>query len=271
MRVWSLGTGSRGNAVLVEAEGTRVLIDAGFPMRELAARLASIDVPCESVEAALVTHEHLDHVRGACAASRRWGWTLYATAGTIAAYPALREHGARTLVPNQPVELSRLSVRAVPVSHDAAEPVAFVATERSSGARAAVAYDLGATTAALCKALERVDVMLLEANHDNAMLRAGPYPESVRRRIAGARGHLSNQAAGALAAECVHADLAHLVLTHLSDSCNDPRIAVRAVADALSPTRFRGRLSAAGQAHVAGPYGPGRRGAVRAIQLALEL
>ena len=72
MRVWSLGTGSRGNAVLVEAEGTRVLIDAGFPMRELAARLASIDVPCESVEAALVTHEHLDHVRGACAASQRY-------------------------------------------------------------------------------------------------------------------------------------------------------------------------------------------------------
>jgi phosphoribosyl 1,2-cyclic phosphodiesterase len=259
VQLWSLGTGSRGNAVLVDSDGTRFLIDAGFPMRELASRLAAIQVPCESVDAALVTHEHLDHVRGACAAARRWGWTLYATTGTIGAYPALRAQGARQIIPGVPVELPGVSVHGIRISHDAAEPVAFVATSRSTGARAAVAYDLGAVTGTLRRALERVDVLLLEANHDDEMLRASDYPESVRRRIAGARGHLSNRAAAALAAECAHADLAHLVLTHLSDSCNEPQAAVRAVAGAIATTRFRGRLAAAPQAAVSGPFGPGGR------------
>ncbi len=91
MRVWLLGSGSAGNAVLVESGDTRVLIDAGFPVRELATRLASIDVSGDSISSVIVTHEHNDHVRGVCAAAKRWDWNVYASAGTIAGYPLLKE------------------------------------------------------------------------------------------------------------------------------------------------------------------------------------
>lgn len=270
MRAWVLGSGSRGNAVVLESAGAAVLVDAGFPAPELAARLARIGVAPEAVEALLLTHEHTDHVRGACAAARRWGWAVYATAGTIAACPALARVGATVLDPAEPVQLSELSVRAVPTPHDAAEPVALVATSRGSGARAAVAYDLGHTSAPLREALREVDVLVLEANHDEGMLRAGPYPPAVRHRIAGAHGHLSNRAAAAVARACAGPRLAHVVLAHLSASCNDPALAHREVATALG-REMRGRtaVSVAAQERVVGPFVPaGRRST---MQLALAL
>ena len=95
MRVWVLGSGSAGNAVLVESGGTRILIDAGFPVRELAKRLSAIGVSGESIEGAIVTHEHHDHVRGVCAAAKKWKWEVYASTGTIASYPMLKAICAR--------------------------------------------------------------------------------------------------------------------------------------------------------------------------------
>jgi len=179
MKMWALGTGSRGNAVLFESEGSRVLIDAGFAIRDLEARLGAIGVPAESIEDLVVTHEHADHVRGACAAARRWGWSVHATAGTLAACPELAAAGAVAIAPDGTVVLDTICVDAVPVSHDAAEPVAVVVTARRSGVRAAVVYDLGQAGPVLRRALERLDMLVLEANHDDGMLRAGPYPPSV--------------------------------------------------------------------------------------------
>ncbi len=271
MKLWMLGSGSRGNAVLVEAAGSRVLIDAGFAPRVLAARLAAIDVPCESIEAVVLTHEHTDHVRGACTCARRWNWELYATAGTARAYPALREAGARYFEQGATLELSALSLHAVPTTHDAAEPVAFVVTARRSGARAAVAYDLGRASYGMRRALQHVDVLVLEANHDEGMLRAGPYPPSVRERIAGSRGHLSNAEAAALARECVHPQLATIVLAHLSESCNDPDLATGTVRAAVSSRRFSGRVLPAPQDGVVGPFTPRTRRAIPGVQLSLGL
>lgn len=269
MKLWMLGSGSRGNAVLLEARGTRVLIDAGFPLRVLASRLSAVGVPGESIEAVVITHEHLDHVRGVCAGVKRWGWSVYATAGTIGAYPALRGERTTSFVAGDTIELSEFSLRSVPTAHDAADPVAFIATARTSGIRAGVIYDLGHASSTLRDAMASLDLLVLEANHDEGMLRAGPYPPSVRHRIAGSHGHLSNRAAASLAQTSAHGHLAHIVLAHLSDSCNDPALATTTVRSALMRSRFSGQVHAAPQHAVLGPFIPGATRVRRAEQLSL--
>lgn len=269
MRVWVLGSGSRGNAVLLEHRGSRVLVDAGFHAKAIEQRLAAIDIPCESIEALVVTHEHHDHVRGACAAARAWGWALHASCGTVNAYPSLRDADVRTFDAGATLRFSSMEVQSLAVPHDAEEPVAVIATD-ASGGRVGIVYDLGYANAALRRALRDLDVMVLEANHDEGMLRAGPYPPTVRERIAGRRGHLSNTAAADLARDVAHPSLAHVVLAHLSDQCNDAALARSAVSRGLAPTRFTGAVHAAPQDAVIGPFEPKiRRG--RAEQLRLEL
>lgn len=271
MRVWMLGSGSAGNAVLVESGGTRILIDAGFPVRELAARLAAIGVSGESIESAIVTHEHTDHVRGVCAAARRWKWSVYASRGTIAGYPLLREACARPFAAGDALEVGDLTVQTVRTPHDGTEPVAVLATARSSGVRAGIVYDLGHVPASYRATFERLDILVLESNHDEGMLRAGPYPPVVQARIAGAYGHLSNRRSGLFARDCVHAGLAQLVLAHLSERCNQPGIALASMREAVRAARFRGALHAASQGAVCGPYTAGRSVRTASGQLSLEL
>lgn len=256
MRLWVLGSGSRGNAVLIECGETRVLIDAGFSPRELAARLAATGVPPQSIRACVITHEHTDHVRGACAGAERWGWALHATEGTAAACPALLAADARTFEPGASFSVGGLELRTVPTPHDASDPVAVVATSARSGARVGVCYDLGHATDPVRVAMRELDLLVLEANHDEAMLRVGPYPPSVQRRIASRRGHLSNGAAAKLAREAASFNLKHVVLAHLSESCNDGALAARTVSDALAGTRFRGKVHVATQQGVVGPFTP---------------
>jgi len=268
-----LGSGSAGNAVLVESGGTRILIDAGFPVRELAKRLQAIGVSGESIEGAIVTHEHTDHVRGVCAAAKRWKWAVYASSGTIAGYPLLKEICACPFVAGATLELGDISVQTVRTPHDGTEPVAVLATARSTGVRAGIIYDLGHVPPSYRRTFERLDILVLESNHDEGMLRAGPYPPSVQSRIAGAYGHLSNRRAGMFASDCIHAGLAHLVLAHLSERCNDPTIALASMRSAIARTNFRGALHAASQGGVCGPFTAGNTGraAVAASQLSLDL
>ena len=254
MKIWMLGSGSRGNAVLLENAGSRVLIDAGFSPRVLAQRLAEIGVAGESIEAAVITHEHTDHIRGACAGAKRWGWELYASAGTAAACPALSDRGVRIFSTGATIELREVTLRSIATPHDAAEPVAFVATARRSGMRAGIAYDMGRATGEMRAALVDLDILVLEANHDEGMLHGGPYPRSVRARIAGPSGHLSNRAAADLASTCAHRGLRQVVLAHLSQICNDPAVATAAVRTALQRTVFRGRVVPAHQDYVVGPF-----------------
>lgn len=269
MRVWVLGSGSRGNAILLEHGASRVLVDAGFHAKALEQRLAAIDVACESIEALVVTHEHHDHVRGACAAAHTWGWRLHASCGTVDAFPLLREVDVQTFDAGATLRFSSMELQSVSVSHDAEEPVAIIATD-DIGGRVGIVYDLGYAGGALRRALDDLDVLVLEANHDDGMLRAGPYPPSVQDRIAGRRGHLSNRAAAEVARDVAHAALAHVVLAHISDNCNQPGLARSAVSRGLAATRFTGSVHAAMQDAVVGPFGPKvRRGRVE--QLRLEL
>lgn len=272
MRIWTLGSGSKGNAVLVECGDTRVLVDAGFGVRTLAARLAAIAIAPASISACLVTHEHTDHTRGAAAAAARWGWTLHASAGTLASAPELQAAPVETFDAGATIAIGRADIRSVPVSHDGAEPVGYVVTDRASGARAAIVYDLGTATPAVREAVEEVDVLVLEANHDEGMLRSGPYPPFLQARIACRTGHLSNRAAAALGAGCAHASLNHVVLAHLSEKNNDPAVATATVSRSLARTRFRGTVSTASQHAPMGPFTPRlSRTTPVATQLALAL
>jgi phosphoribosyl 1,2-cyclic phosphodiesterase len=269
MRIWSLGSGSKGNAMLVECGDTRVVVDAGFPRRTLARRLGAIGVAPGSISACLITHEHTDHTRGAALAAAKWGWSLHATVGTIANSPELADASVQRLSPGETIAIGRADVTAVRVSHDATEPVGFVITDRESGARAAIVYDLGTATESLRRAMRDVDVLVLEANHCETMLRDGPYPLFLQKRIGCHTGHLSNRAAAELCAESAHANLGCLVLAHLSEQNNDHGVAMTTVSRAMARTRFRGTISTALQHGVAGPFTPrsGRRAA--ATQLAL--
>ena len=271
MRVWVLGSGSAGNAVLVESGETRILIDAGFPVRELTKRLAAIGVSGESIESAIVTHEHTDHVRGVCAAAKRWKWSVYASSGTIAGYPLLEEICARPFAAGATLELGDLSVQTVRTPHDGTEPVAVLATAKSSGVRAGIIYDLGHVPPSYRKTFERLDILVLESNHDEGMLRAGPYPPSVQARIGGAYGHLSNRRAGKFAQDCVHAGLSQLVLAHLSERCNAPEVAMRSMRESLARTSFRGALQPASQSATCGPFMAGRGARAAAVAMACQL
>ncbi|MFN2564740.1 MAG: MBL fold metallo-hydrolase [Gemmatimonadaceae bacterium] len=272
MRVWVLGSGSRGNAVLVDSAGTRVLIDAGFGPRTLAARLKLAGVDARSVAACVVTHDHSDHVRGAAKAALRWGWQLFATAGTAAAPDLARVH-VTTFAHGDTVRVGSFEVHAVATPHDAAEPVGVVITALASGARAAICYDIGHGSDGVRTLCQSVDVLVLEANHDEGMLWAGPYPPWLCKRIASNTGHLSNRAAGEVARDVVSPQLAHLVLAHLSEKNNTPTLADRTIRSALRATSFRGKLTTTQQDAVTGPFTP--RGFTSrpepAVQLAFAL
>jgi phosphoribosyl 1,2-cyclic phosphodiesterase len=256
MKVWVLGSGSSGNAVLVECGESRVLVDAGFGTRMLSTRFKVIGVTPASIEACIVTHEHTDHVKGAAAAARRWGWKLYASEGTVDAWPDLAEADCTRLPPRGSIELSRMRLTTYATPHDAASPIGVRLTSTRTGATTVVCTDIGHVSDDVRALCTDADVLILESNHDEGMLRTGPYPASVRARIASRTGHLSNRACAALVKDVVHANLAHVVLAHISENCNDHGLAQRTTADALRKTRFKGRLSVAMQHDVVGPFLP---------------
>ena len=268
MKLWMLGSGSSGNAVLVECDGSRILVDCGFGPRTLAGRLKAIGIAPESIEGCLVTHEHVDHIRGAAAAARRWGWGVYATPGTALARE-LRKTRVQQFVPGTLIEFTRMTVETTTIPHDARQPVGFVVTSRSTGARAGLFYDFGRITPAIADACESLDVLVLESNHDDVMLRNGPYPPFLQARIAGNLGHLSNARAGKFARETATKRLNHLVLAHLSESNNTEKVAMNSMQAALGKSRFGGTLTAAKQDSVVGPFTPGKARAEKPVQYSL--
>ncbi|MDB4876014.1 MAG: beta-lactamase domain protein [Gemmatimonadetes bacterium] len=265
-----LGSGSSGNAILIECDGSRLLVDCGFGTRTLAGRLRSIGVEPESIDGCLITHEHSDHVKGAGAAAKRWGWGIYATPGTALA-PELEGAAVHKFDPGMTVEFPRMTVATTATPHDANESVGFVVTSRSTGARAGLFYDIGHVSRAIADACESLDILVLESNHDDEMLRNGPYPRFLQARIACKTGHLSNRDAGVFARGSVSRGLNHLVLAHLSERCNAPDVALSSMRDALGKSRFRGTVTAAAQNEVAGPFMPGSARAEQPTQYALAL
>ena len=271
MKLWVLGSGSAGNAVLIECGESRVLVDCGFGTQTLAGRLKSIGIAPGSIEACIVTHEHGDHICGAAAGARKWGWSLFASAGTVDASEELREAECARVPVGGSVTLSRMTLATYGVPHDAASPIGVRVTSSSTGATAVVCTDIGHASGGVRALCADADILVLESNHDDGMLRAGPYPPSVRARISSRVGHLSNRASAALAREVVHQHLAHVVLAHLSEQCNDHGIAHRCMTEALGRTTFRGTTSVAMQHGVVGPFLPRATRTEAPIQFALAL
>ena len=249
MRVTILGSGSRGNAILVESGETRLLVDAGFSGRDLERRLAAAEVAPESITALLVTHDHGDHTRGMGVAARRWKLPLLLTEPTRRACAGLLDgtEDVRPYSSAEPVEIGELVVTPFLTVHDAVDPVAVTVTERASGEKLGVATDLGRATATVRHALAGCHLLVLESNHDELMLRECAYPWSVKARIGGSHGHLSNRAAAELARELLHPGLCAVVLAHLSEQANAPALAAEVVGDALARLRYRGPVDVAPQ------------------------
>lgn len=254
MRLWLLGSGSGGNAVLLESDGSRVLIDAGFPARTLALRLGAIGIAPASVEACVITHAHTDHMKGAAVARRKWGWALFATRGTVACCPELHDAGVTTFAAGDTLRLGRMSVATHRTPHDCADPIGAVVTAERSGVRAGICYDVGHVSDGVRTICRDVDLLVLEANHDEGMLRAGPYPFVVQQRIAGRTGHLSNREAAGVARDSVSRTLNHVILAHLSERCNDHGVARMTVNAGLTQGGYRGSLTTAAQHAPVGPF-----------------
>jgi phosphoribosyl 1,2-cyclic phosphodiesterase len=246
MRVAVLGSGSRGNAVLLASGATALLIDAGFGARTLERRARAVGIDLAELSGIILTHEHGDHARGAARLAQRVGCAVHGSPGTLAALAGeLDGVECHPLLSHTAASFGPLSVEVCRTSHDAAESLAVAATETATGRRVAIAYDLGRPTQQVRYLLRGANCLVLEANHDDMLLRTGPYPAAVRERIAGPGGHLSNREAAELAAELCHPGLRTVVLAHLSDRCNRAELAVEAVRGSLAQRGFRGSVVAA--------------------------
>lgn len=241
-----MGSGSRGNAIAFCGTNGAVLVDAGFGFRTLVSRAKQAGVDLRSLRAIVLTHEHGDHARGAMGIARRRACPLYASRGTLR---ALDTEGvdARVIEPERSMVVGTFAVTACRTDHDAAEPLCVAVEDPRAGVKVGVAYDLGRPTEAVRRLLASCTCLIVEANHDEQLLRAGPYPPSVQHRIASATGHLSNRATARFLAQLCHRRLTTVVLAHLSDQCNRPDLAREIVHRALSTRGFRGRLLVASQ------------------------
>jgi phosphoribosyl 1,2-cyclic phosphodiesterase len=252
MRFCVLASGSTGNATVVEANGTRILLDAGLGVRELSERLEMAGVAPGSIAAAFVSHEHDDHAGGAVGFSRKWGVRLCGTRGTfeaagfrlapIAGYDVLAPGGAR--------QVGALTVELVGVPHDAAQPVAFVVSDGATSF--AHATDCGYVTRLMAETFRDCDAVLVESNYDSAMLRDGSYPWMVKERIFGPRGHLSNDDVAGYLFRGLGPFCRTVVLGHLSRANNHPEVA-RMVAERSLLRRGRAEV----RLEVSGPEGTG--------------
>lgn len=233
MRFASLGSGSRGNALLVESGSTRVLLDCGFGLRETLRRLQRLGVAPESLTAICLTHEHGDHVGGAFSFSRRYRIPLWLTHGTHAALAskAGEGHDLKFIDAGAAYALGDLQIFPYPVPHDAREPVQFVFSD--GGHRLGVLTDAGSLTPHIVSMLDACDALILECNHDAGLLAASPYPPSLKRRIAGRFGHLENEMAASLLSRLETGKLQHIVAAHLSEQNNRPSLATQALSAVL--------------------------------------
>lgn len=217
-RFASLGSGSRGNATLINWGERHLLIDCGFSVKELIVRLDRLDLTPHDLAAVLVTHEHTDHIKGVATLARRYNVPIYMTPGTCRS-KKLDDLTMLNLIEDYaPFEIEGLRVTPIPVPHDAREPTQFIFEFTSR--RLGILTDLGSITPHIEASYQALDAMMLEANHDSQMLASGSYPMSLKQRVGGHWGHLNNHQAAGFLARLDCAKLQHLVVAHISQQNN---------------------------------------------------
>lgn len=234
MRFASLGSGSRGNATLVEQGHTCLLIDCGYSMKQVLQRLARLGKGIDDITAILVTHEHSDHIAGVEALSRKYGIPVWMTHGTWVQGRVEEVAELHTFSSHEAFEIGDLAVQPFPVPHDAREPAQFVFGD--GRCRLGMVTDLGTSTPHVEAQLSGCDALLLECNHEVDMLACGSYPPSVKRRVGGDHGHLNNHQAAELLAAIDTSRLQHIVAAHLSEKHNRPELARAALCQVLGCT-----------------------------------
>ena len=220
MEIRVLASGSGGNSILISSKETRILIDAGLTCKELSRRLVLAGCTIDDVSAAIITHEHHDHVRGVGVISRRHRLPIFMNAATLEGASSLigEAPSIRTFSTGDAIEVGDLTVQTYPVPHDAAEPVGL--TVRNGFGRVGIALDMGYPTRLTRERLRGSNALILEFNHDPEMLRQCNRPWEIKQRIMSKRGHMSNQAALEFLCELVHDDLRSVVLAHVSQEAN---------------------------------------------------
>ena len=234
MRFSVLASGSGGNACYVETAQTRILIDAGLSCRELMRRLETVQADPKALDALVITHEHVDHMRGAGPLARLLDIPVYINRSTFR--KSLKTLGnlskPMTIHTGQTITINDLSIETFTKCHDTADPIGLVLS--SDGSRLGLITDLGRSTQVVEDRLRGCHALIIEFNHDQKMLENGPYPWEVKRRIKGPEGHLSNQQAGELLEAVAHKDLDLVILAHISKVNNDELRAFKKARDALT-------------------------------------
>ena len=246
MQLCSIASGSSGNCIYLGEEDGGILIDAGISRKRIVTGLERKGLSLDDIKAIFITHEHSDHISGLGPVLRKNPIPVYATADTVSAIwektnmNNISPELFHSIRPEEEIEAGEMLVRPFSISHDAVDPVCY--TVEKQGKRAAVATDMGCFDDTIIRVLGQCDSVLIEANHDINMLQVGPYPYSLKMRILGNKGHLSNTSCADLIKEILHKDLKHLVLGHLSRENNFPQLAYRTVLDELEKTETWGTL-----------------------------
>ncbi len=232
MRICVLGSGSNGNCTYLAAENTCVLVDAGFSPRTLERRLQQVELDLDSIDAVLLTHGHTDHTRGILPLVTEKGIPVYMTEGTRGEVPGLQTLDKWEVFDvTCPFPIGKFWVKAFPVPHDAAQPVGFRFS--AGGISGSLATDLGQINQSVSQHLENCDWLIVESNHDEEMLKIGPYPWFLKHRLLSNVGHLSNQSLSRFLSS-LGTQPKHLYLAHLSRRNNCPELAFECASGALS-------------------------------------
>ncbi len=233
MKIMTIASGSSGNSTYIGSDSTSLLLDVGVSAKRIEQALHELELSGRDVDAILITHEHIDHIKGLGVLERKFNIPIYATYGTIDGIMQTKSLGTfdynllKPIASNTQIVIGDLIIRSHPISHDAQEPVCY--SVENNGKKISVATDLGVYDNSLIDFLSESDAMVIEANHDVRMLEAGPYPYYLKKRILGNKGHLSNEASGTLIRQLLNSRLKYVGLGHLSDKNNYPDLAYESV------------------------------------------
>lgn len=231
----SLFSGSTGNSLLVETDNSKILVDAGESAKKIVNALSLVDVDISDIDAIIVTHEHSDHVKSLGTLSNKYNIPVYANLNTWNAMPEQKNKvladNQNVFVTNQDFEIKDLKIHPFAISHDAAEPCGFNIYNKKK--KISVATDLGHVSPELLANLEKSAFVLLEANYDPKILKYSRYPYSLKQRIAGPNGHLSNNNSGEIVSHLMKSGLTNVMLGHLSKENNFPELAYKTVVEEI--------------------------------------